>query len=119
MSLARSCIGALLKRGGYSVVQETHVCRNGHVRTDQHDPNAAAPVGRCHVCGEPLLGRCPHCEAPIPGKPMAAGVSLANWSLPVHCPQCGGAYPWNAQAPQPEITNGALARIGDVCKRFH
>lgn len=110
----------LWQRERITVVQETqtYVCRNGHVRTDQYDPNAAPPSGRCLICGEALLGHCPHCNARIPGKPKAAGVSLAAWLLPDHCPQCGVAYPWSAQAAHTGNAGSAVARIEQICKRF-
>jgi hypothetical protein len=102
------------------VVQETqtYVCRNGHIRTDQYDPNAAPPNGRCLTCGEALLGHCPRCNARVPGKPMAAGVSLANWSLFDRCPQCGEAYPWAAHASHSSGGNDAVSRIEQICQRF-
>lgn len=104
-----------------TVVQETqtYVCRNGHVRTDQFDPDAAPPGGRCLICGEPLLGHCIHCNARIPGKPRAPGVIVANWSLPSRCPQCGAAYPWAEHVSSLGNASNAVARVEQICQRFH
>ncbi len=50
----------------------------------------------CMECGEPILTECPNPDCKLPLPP---GENVADW-VPYHnhCPQCGKAYPWRADA---------------------
>jgi hypothetical protein len=86
-----------------------HVCKNGHVLTDQADTKDLKQ-NFCAKCSEPIISQCEHCHTDIKGRPRYISVIDPGYnyftgdvSLPAFCIHCGRPYPWTEQATKAVI----------------
>ncbi len=78
------------------------VCRNGHVVTDLLHVYPDRGLNHCDRCGAPTLDRCPTCGRELPGAVYVPGmVPVGRLEPPRFCADCGAAFPWSANSPQP------------------
>jgi hypothetical protein len=86
------------------------ICKAGHVINSSAERNPGGNAAFCTGCGEPVIGKCENCNAPIHGEkyeeddlPLDLGGpdNLGFHDVPAHCHACGKPYPWtlrNAEA---------------------
>lgn len=97
-------------RSWYDVMQ---VCLNGHIITSMARKHPENLKKRCPTCGEQTITNCPSCNSVVQGFEHIPGIGhLGPSTPPVHCHECGEAYPWTerrkAEITTTPKTSGAL-----------
>ena len=75
---------------------------------------------RCDKCGLATITKCPECDKEIQGYYHSNVVSGGGTAIPLHCKECGVAFPWKdkiASRSAPSAT--PLQRLEKLLDRFH
>ena len=99
-----------MERSDYSMAQ---VCINGHSTNAYADSRPQHNQQFCDQCGAATITACQHCNIPIRGKYMArGGLSIAGYTPPNFCNNCGQGYPWTESRLQ------AAEQLADMIEKF-
>lgn len=75
----------------YKVAQ---ICRSGDLWSVADEHEGLSRDTHCEDCGEPLLKRCPHCNAHLRVREIETDDGTVKWRIKNICYNCGNDLPW-------------------------